>query len=573
MSSLVGSLFRGASQVLGGVADSFSKAEPNEGPERAPGGSQADHAGNAPMPTEQAKQDPQSLLADPFSIIEQLGYKDRPSAVTYNTLKAIVWKMPVIADVILTRVNQIAQFATPTHDRFQIGFRIKLRDTTAQPTGADKKFIKAAESFFMRTGLTDNPRGRVSFEHYLRMISWDMLRFDQDCTEIVPNRKGQPAEFYAVDASSIRLADSARLHVDEDLDEAIRYVQLYDNMIITQYTQEELIFGVRNPSTDMKLHGYGVSELELVMNAITSLLWAWDYNSRVFSQGSLAKGLLNIKSAMAPKQLSAFKRQWYSMISGVENAWRTPILNTENDVQWLNMQNTNRDMEFNSWMDFLIKVICAAYSMDPSEVNFKYGSVGMKSALTEDSNRDKVMDSQERGLRPLLRHIASNLNTHILWPINESFEFEFMGLDSMTREEVAALNQTLVMTYRTIDEVRAADDLPPLPDGAGNILLNPTYVQYMQVVQQQQMQQQQQAQQGGDPSQDAQGDGGGAGGFDDQNQNGFPDAPSDQDPKGAQRKLQLVAASDDFDDEDDGDEDEAVDKSLDHPRLRVDLRL
>lgn len=484
MASLMGTLLQGASSALGVLAETFAKAEPDESTNRAPGGSKPDTAGNAPPPTQPANEPPKTLFWDPFAVIEQLGYKDRPSPLTYNTLKQIVWRMPILSDIIMTRVNQVASFAQPRSNRYDIGFRIKMRDGQEHPDAADKKLIQAMQTYFMRTGITKNPRGRSDFESYLRALTWDALRFDQDCTEIVPNRKGQPAEFYAVDASSMRLAASARQHIDEDLDDEIRYVQVYDNMVITQYTQEELCFGIRNPITDMRNFGYGTSELEMLMNAITSLLYAWEYNSRFFSQGTAPKGLLNFKGTVPEKHLAQFKRQWYSMLSGVENAWKTPITNSPDDIQWLSMQSSNRDMEFNAWMDFLIKVVCAAYSMDPSEINFKYGNTGQTSGLSEDSNRDKVVESRERGLRPILRHISGNINKFIMWPINENFEFEFVGLDAMNRNEVADLNGKLVRTYRTIDELRAEDDLPPLPDKQGEIILDATFLQNMMAIKQ-----------------------------------------------------------------------------------------
>lgn len=468
-----------------------------EGNEKAPGGSSEETAQSAPVPTEKAEDNPKSLFWDPFAIIEQLGYKERPSQISYGTLRAIVWKLPIIQAIIQTRINQIVSFCSPQHNRYELGFRIKMRNHEDKPTAADKKFSRQMESFIMRTGVTDNPRGRDGFEQFVRKFIWDSMVYDQACMEVVPNRKGQPAEWYAVDSSSMRLADTARTYMDEDLRDTVKFVQVYDSMIVAEYTQEELAFGIRNPRSDMRLHGYGVSEIEMLMSAVTSLLYAWDYNTKFFSQGTSAKGLLNFKGAVSEAQMRAFRRHWYQMVTGVENAWRTPITNAE-EVQWVNMQQSNRDMEFNAWMDFLIKVSCGIYSMDPIELNFKYGNVGQKGALSEGNNKEKLTESKERGLRPLLRFLASVLNLHVVWPINENFEFAFVGLDAFTREEAADMATKQVKSFRTIDEIRAEDDLPSLADGTGNLILDPTYLQYL--VQQQQAKQQ--TQQGGMPGQE-----------------------------------------------------------------------
>jgi hypothetical protein len=450
-----------------------------EGPE-AGAGPNKDSAANNPVPTEITDEEPKALMWDPYAIVEQLGYKDRPSQLTYGTLKAMAWKTPVLHAVIQTRVQQVASFCRPQHDRYQIGFRIKLRDSEKEPTKAEREWMREMETLITRTGVTEHPRGRDNFESFLRKVVWDTLVYDQMTFEVVPDRKGNPCQWYAVDSSTMRLADTASTFMDERQEKAIKYVQIYDGQVIAEYNQNELCFGVRNPRSDIRLFGYGVSELEMLIPTVTSLLWGFEYNQRFFSQGSAPKGLINFKGVTSEKQLQQFRRHWHMMCAGVENAWRTPITSGE-DLQYVNLQQSSRDMEFNAWIDFLIKIACSMYSMDPAEVNFQYGNVGQKQSLQQASNKEKITESKERGLRPLLRFVAEKMNQHIVWPINEAFEFDFVGLDAQTRDQMADLNSKRVKTMVTIDEIRAEDDLPPLPDGKGEVILDPTYLQWAQL--------------------------------------------------------------------------------------------
>lgn len=475
-------------QVPAGKAKGLQDNQASEGPETAPGGRSPDTAEGEPPPEDVSGKDPKTLFWDPFAIVEQLGFRDRPSSVTYQTLKSIVWRTPIVRAIIQTRLNQMAAFCQPQRDRFHLGFRVRTREEAHEPTKEDRKWIKQAESLIMRTGATESPRGRDSFETFLRKVMLDSLTLDQMVFEVVPDRKGRPCEWYAVDGSTIRLADSASTYLHVDLEDDVRYVQIYDGMIINEYTNRDMAFCIRNPSTDVRLFGYGTCELEMLVEAITSFLYAWEYNTRFFRQGSAMKGLINLKGTVPDDKLRAFRRHWYTMVSGVENAWRTPILNTE-DVQWLPMQTSNRDMEFGAWMDFLIKVVCSAYSIDPVEVNFQYGNQGQKSALSQQSNREKITESKERGLRPLLRFLASAINRHIIWPWNESFEFEFTGLDAMTRDQWATYNKSRVSTTMMVDEIRAEEDRPPLPDGMGKVLLDASWMQMKQAMDAQKQQQ------------------------------------------------------------------------------------
>jgi hypothetical protein len=250
-------------------------------------------------------------------------------------------------------------------------------------------------------------------------------------------------------------------------------------MIVNEYNNEDLCLGIRNPRTDIRLYGYGTSELEQAMIAVTNLLWGFEFNSNFFRQGSAPKGMINFKGTIPEHQMKGFRRHWYQLLSGVHNAWKTPITNAD-EVQWVPLNEGPLDKQFGEWIDFMIKLLGAAYRTDPVEINFKYGNVGQRGALAEASNREKITESKERGLRPLLRFLEDCLNEHIIWPTNDNFQLEFVGLDAGTHEDTAKLNQMRVKTTRTIDELRAEDDLDPLPNGLGEIILDPTYLQWAQ---------------------------------------------------------------------------------------------
>jgi hypothetical protein len=418
--------------------------------------------------------DPKALYWDPFALIEQLGFRDRPSSVTYATLNAMVWRMPIIQAIIQTRVNQVAAFCTPQNHKFETGFRIKMRDREASPTKADKKFAKQMERMLLQCGaMNHDPRGRTTLEGFMRRLVRDSMVYDQMCFEVVPGRDGRPAEWYAVDASTIRLANTDKLFPDDDVSR-VHTVQVYDNVTIAEFTREEMAFEVRNPRTDIRGYGYGTSELEMLVSTVTAILWAWQYNQNAFAQGSLQKGVLNIVGSIPEKQLKAFRRLWYQQVSGVENAWRTPITNAEK-LEWINMQNSSKDMEFSAWMDFLIKVACSVFQMDPIEVNFKYGTSGQK-AMMESGNKSKLVESKDKGLKPLLRFMSRAIDKHLIWPINPEFTFEFVGLEAQTPKEMADMYTQRVRTMYMIDELRAEQDLPPLPDGLGQVILDANWM-------------------------------------------------------------------------------------------------
>src|SRR6185436_6494930 len=233
---------------------------------------------------------------------------------------------------------------------------------------------------------------------------------------------------------------------------------------------------------------------------ITSHLWAEEWNRRMFSQGSTVKGLLNVKGNINPQQFEAFKRMWHSQVAGVQNAWKTPMLNSE-EVQWIAMQLSNTEMGYQMWMEYLCKITCALFRIDPSEINFDLrGGVGQQPVFMS-TNEAQQKASKDRGLSPLLRTVATALNRHVVWQIDDEFEIAFVGLDAKTEEQAMQLRQQQSATHLKLNEVRALDGLPPVE--YGDVVMNPVYVGYrMQMMQAAQMQQQAAQQQPGQPGQE-----------------------------------------------------------------------
>ena len=332
--------------------------------------------------------------------------------------------------------------------------------------------------------------------------------------EIIRNRRGKVESFIATDASTFRVADS---FFEKDYDNAFfsrngagvwqdksdfgpkikgyypAYVQIYQNAKVNEFYPWELCFGVRNPSTSIHANGYGCSELEDLINVVTSMLWGDEYNRRFFSQGSAPKGLLRIKGTNNEAALQQFKQQWQSMITGVMQGWKTPVV--EADVDWIDLQKNNRDMEYTSWMEYLIKIACAIYSIDPTEIGWDISRSGGNSGLFEGSQAERLQHSKDKGLYPLLKFIQRKLNKYIVEQINPDFELVFMGLNGMTIDDELDMDIKKVNSFQTLNEIREKWELEPLE--GGDIPENATFIQAKNAAAQQEAMKQQQAQMGG----------------------------------------------------------------------------
>lgn len=473
-----------------------------------------EHITKSRLKPAEAARNMRSLDYDPLAIQYAMGFKDRKYSVTYDVLKRIPHQVAIVSAILQTRCNQVASFSVPFRASKSVGFSIKHKDPSHLTTKSEMEFIKDLETFIYNCGYSaPNPHSntkRDDFESFLKKIVRDSLMYDQACVEVVPDRRGMPYEFMAVDASTIRIAAvdtpygpnntwharaanysgatttddrtayrSMKLFEGTRADKQADFVQVINGQIENVYDRDEMIFGVRNPRTDIYIQGYGYGELEQLVTIVTAHLYAEEYNRRFFSQGSAPKGILNFKGdAMTPDMLEGFRRQWRANLEGVENSWKTPILQAENGIEWTDLQPTNRDMEYGSWLEYLIKITAAVFLIDPAELNFDLKGGVQQTPLFESSQEWKLKASRDKGLKPLLRFIAKTINENIVSKIDDHFVFDFAGLEELTEQEKHTLRTEQVSSYLTLNEVRRTDDLPDLEHG--DIPMNPTYLQAMQ---------------------------------------------------------------------------------------------
>jgi len=401
--------------------------------------------------------------------------------LNYEQLKAMT-RVPLIAAILQTRVNQVAEFARPAMAGGDIGFQVRLKDRTAIPTPEDIATIQEIYQFMLSCG---DPR--ISFENnfevFLRMLVRDSLTYDQACFEIIRSRVGGIAGFMNVDSSTIRRAKltEGEREVGYRDPEGIHFVQVLNNKVKAEFNARDLCFGIRRPRSELKYRGYGYPELEEIVGILTHLLNAEVYNASNFTNGISVSGIVAVKTKMHPQLFRAFRREFYSMLSGSHNAKKTPLIQLDpdanEDIQSLNLSTSNREMEFQQWIHYNIKQLCSIYQIDPAEVGFDFGQEGVTHSMNQTTPSYKIVSSKEKGLRPLLRAIERWLNQYVINGLDPRFELVFTGLDMVAIEDQLKMDIQKAKSFMTIDEVRAMYDLEPLPDGKGSFIMDNAYIQ------------------------------------------------------------------------------------------------
>ncbi len=430
--------------------------------------------------------DRKSVIVDPNKWNDSEGYKKRTLNISGSILRKMARATPVIKAIVSTRQTQVSAFSRPQSTKYETGFVVRKKKdyyTNEEPklSSEDKQSIKDITDFLLNGGDEFNSWTADNFDDFLKKLVNDCLILDAGAFEVVRNSGGTPIKYFAVDGNTIRIADSyddENYEGDKEEDRGYfpSFVQIVEGSVHTEYYPWELCYGIRNSTTDIFKNGYGRSELEDLINVITWMLNGDAYNGKFFTQGAAPRGLLQVSGNVNRNRLNQFRQSWQAMVAGVQNAHKVPVLESDN-MNWIDLQKSNTDMQFQIWQEYLIKIACAIYKIAPDEIGFNIsGSSGGSSPMFEGGNEARLKFSKDKGLRPLLKSIESWINKFIVNPIDSDFEFAFVGLDvDSEKEEVELLNKK-VQHGMGVKEYRRAMNLPEDFE-EGDFPLNAVYLQ------------------------------------------------------------------------------------------------
>ena len=464
------------------------------------------------MAVRDGKPGQQSVWLDDVQLNIQGNWFERPSAFSFDAMRAMVHQTPLLNAIIMTRQRQVSRFCRQNVAGRGEGFRIALKDPNANPNETQMAAIGQMQDFFTNCGWERRARTRMrlkrdNFSGFMAKTLRETLTMDSMPIETEWKRDKSLGldGLYAVDGSTIRLCTEQGY----DGDDEIFALQVVQGQVRTAYTYDDLIYVPRNGRADVTAGGYGLSETELLVRVVTGFLNAFTYNTGYFDNNKIPKGMLHLTGNYGEQDIAAFKRHWNAMVKGVNNAWTLPVMiskDQESKAAFENFGVEQNEIMFAKWMTFLASLACAIYAIDPNEINFESFTNGT-SSLSGSDTEEKLTHSTDKGLRPLLSHYETLFTDYVVSEWGDEYVFRWTGLDDEPQEQIFE-RQKLVMTA---NEMRALDNLPAITEPWGDAPLNPVLSGAWQAGQQQGQEDYGQPgdpQQGGAPGEDGQpGDG------------------------------------------------------------------
>lgn len=446
-----------------------------------------------------------SVFFDPNDVAGNgKGFKSQRGALSFDVLRRM-GNIHIIRSIVNTRIEQIQNFLHFSEDDQKEGFTIRRKKSLFEEkqklelSDKDKAEIEKIVEFLINSGINEKWDNIDDFQDFVRKIAFDSLTLDQLAFEVVRNKGWEIQRFRAVDASLIRFLDSVDPRYRATLEDyrfkgyLPRFCMVWEDQIIKNPITKEVIlyypwelgFGIRNKTSDIRKNGYGTSELEILVELITGVLWSVQYNMNNFSVGSTPKGFINIKNPnISNSTLNEFRQAWNQMMVGVRNAKRTPVINGI-DLEWIDLDKSNREMEYQEWAQFLIIMVCSVYRIDPSELGFSFKN--QANIFGQDGQKARLQHSREKGLKPILIFLQNIITKYIVSELNEDFEFVFTGIEIEDEETQVKLDKEKLdggmVAMQDIFKKYSGRDFDPEND----IILNNVYQQSVAQKQQQEM--------------------------------------------------------------------------------------
>lgn len=451
--------------------------------------------------------------------------------VSYSFLRDAFAKSAIDQIIVNARLMQIKRVAQRCIDpQVHVGFRVvheRHFDPEFQETDDVKRRCRECEEIVLNPNKYIHPNG---FKDFMVAATLEELVIDRKVMIIFKDRIGRPITYHLIDGATVKPVITAIMpwleknyeeyrkekKTNLDFNETVRnpyalsetmlwaiqrasedrafnpvgidltkvaYVQEIDNQIVAGWREDEISVNITNPSVQINKLPYGQGSLFQQSLEITAA-WinAWEYNQELF-RTNYPEALLAVFGDYDPVGLEAFKREMYGEAGPA--SWQRLIVMPAGDPEFraevIKLRDTPRDMLFSDMLRFIINLKTAAYRMNPTTINFSIDRGG-GNYLFEANTQDIVALAQEEGFYSILENMADWLTRTLVKPRYPDLRVIWDGLHKEDQEKRTVQLQKEATTYLTIDEVRAKENLEPLPFGAGKLPANPTVLQTMQLM-------------------------------------------------------------------------------------------
>lgn len=202
----------------------------------------------------------------------------------------------------------------------------------------------------------------------------------------------------------------------------------------------------------------GLSVVGLASDAIGKGLAIEGHGARLFSQGTLAKGIITRPGGWSPDAAKNFKKQWQESQAGLENMHKVAVL--DEGMDWKQIGMTSKDAQFLEWGEFSVKDVARWFRVPPH-------MIGILSEATFSNIEKQSIEFVVYTLMPWLKRWEQRISKDLILD-STTFFAEFLVaalLRGDTKERYEAYGHARQWGWLSVNDIRRLENLNPIPNG------------------------------------------------------------------------------------------------------------
>jgi len=392
----------------------------------------------------------------------------RPIGLDWPQLGEITDRFVGLQLIQSTRIRQVQRFLERPDFSWQPGLRLRFKDRARSIGPDDRARFEFLTDYLLHCGADRDPRMRRArrrdgLHEFTAKHIRDSLRYDAAPVELIPTPSGRIHGFKAIDATRVFLTDPDaglaeeysgpamlnRLSGQMDPGDPSNIYAVYckDGDILAQYTYMNLLYPIRNPSSDERRFGYGDAEPERLIQIASAFLDAFTLNARSITHNSIPRGALALIGDYKEDDVDRLRAYWRSNVRGMKSRTELPVIATPAGegagLQYTPFGEPPSEQLYGRWITLLMALACGLYGMDPAEISFESYSGGTASPLSGSDTEAKLTAGQDKGLYTLLSWYGRSLN-EIVSIVDDEVEMGWTGLDTTKEDEQARESELML---------------------------------------------------------------------------------------------------------------------------------
>jgi len=243
---------------------------------------------------------------------------------------------------------------------------------------------------------------------------------------------------------------------------------------IFKITQLDGTMTVLTPNEVMHIPGIGyngiagISPVRMAAQAIGMSQAAEATAARLFKSGNMLNGLLSTEAELDQSQAETLQARWAEKFAGIDGAHKIAVIDSGAKFQSLTMPAD--DAQLLESRDFQVTEAARFFGIPPYLMYQTDKTTSWGSGLEQQARGFNQFDLGPNWLNPAEQRISKEL-----LPAGQKARYDLDSLlrgDSIARAEFYRVMRE--MGAFNVDEIRAYEDLPPLPNGAGQEYMQPT---------------------------------------------------------------------------------------------------